>query len=82
MFNKGEKAKTETWSDLVKGLKTKDELKIANSNERENQSEKADSVWRFDSEMPNQLKAKPKKGQQKRHQHRDSKEAGKGCTTT
>ena len=28
--NKGEKAKTETWSDVVKGLKTEDELETTN----------------------------------------------------
>ena len=45
--NKGEKAKTETWSDVVKGLKTKDELETANSDESGNRSEAADSVRMF-----------------------------------
>ena len=64
-----------------KGEKTKDELETTSSDESEKRSEEVDSVQMFDSEMPNQLKAKRKKGQQKRHQHRDNKEAGKGRTS-
>ena len=79
--NKGEKAKTETWYNVVKAVKTKDELEIANSNESGNRSEAANSVRMFDSGTPNQLKAKRKKGQQKRHQHRDNKGAEKGRTS-
>ena len=64
-----------------KGEKTKDELETANSDQGENRSEGADSVRMFGSKMSNQLKAKRKKRQQKRRQHRDSKEAGKCCTS-
>ena len=67
--NKGENAKIE------------EELETANSDKSEDESNTANSVRMFDSETPNQLKAKRKKGQQKRHQHRDSKEAGKGRTS-
>ena len=74
-------AKTETWSDVVKGLKTKDELETTNLDESENRSEEADSVQMFDLETPNQLKAKWKKGQHKRRQHCDNKGAGKGHTS-
>ena len=51
--NKGEKAITKTWSDMVKGLKTEDELETANSDETKNRSETADSFHMFDSETPN-----------------------------
>ena len=47
------KAKTWTWFDVVKGLKTKDELEIANSDKSWNESE-----VESDLEDPNQLKAK------------------------
>ena len=60
--NKGEKAKAETWFDVVKDLKTKYELETAKSDESENRSEAADSVHMFDSEMPNQRKAMRRKG--------------------
>ena len=76
--NKGEKALTETWFDVVKGLKTKDELETTHSDESRNRSEAADLVRMFDSETPNQLKAKRKKGKQKRRQYRDNNEDGKG----
>ena len=49
---KGKKARTKTWIDVLKGLKTKDEPETANS------------VKHFDSEEPNHLKAKTK-GQRK-----------------
>ena len=58
----GEKAKTETWSDVVKGLKTKDELETTNSDVNGNRSAAADSVQMFDSETLNQLKAMRRKG--------------------
>ena len=80
--NKGEKAKTETWSDVVKGLKTKDELETANSVDSGNRSEEDDSVRMFDSKTPNQLKVKQKKGQQKRREPHNSKGARKGRTST
>ena len=78
--NNGEKDKTETWSDVVKGLNTKDELETANSDESKNRSEEADSVRMFYSETPNQLMAKRKKGQHKRRQHRHSKGVEKGMS--
>ena len=58
--------------EAIKGEKTKDELETANSDEREKRSEEADSVRVFGSETPNQLKAKRKKGQQKRRKYRDN----------
>ena len=59
----------------MKGLKIEDELETANSDKsRGNGSETADSVRMFDSETPNQLDAKQKKGQRKRRQQRDNKE--------
>ena len=67
--NKGEEAKIE------------DELETSNSDKSGDESETADSVRMFDSEMPNQLKAKRKKGQQKRRQHCDRMGAGKGRTS-
>ena len=76
--NKGEKAKTKTWSEVVKGLWIEDELKTTNSNESGNKSETTDSVRMFDSETPNQLKAMQRKGQYKRHQYHNSKGAKKG----
>ena len=76
---KGKKAKT--WLDVVKGLKIEYELETTNSDKSRDKLEIVDSVWMFDSETPNQLRAKRKKGQQKRRQHRDNKEAGKGRTS-
>ena len=38
------KAKTQTWSDVVKGLKTEDELETTNSDKTWNESEEADTV--------------------------------------
>ena len=63
---KREKAKTKTWSDVVKGLNSEDELEIANSDKSRNGSETADSVRMFDSETANQLKTMRRKGWQKR----------------
>ena len=47
---KGEKAKTKIWFDVVKGLKTENELETANSDKRGNELEIACSVRMFDSE--------------------------------
>ena len=44
--NKDEKAKIETWFDVVKGLKTKDELETTNLDESGHRSEAADLVRR------------------------------------
>ena len=55
---KGKKARTKTWLDVVKGLKTEDELETTNSNKNGNGSETTDLVEQLDSEEPNQLKAK------------------------
>ena len=49
---------TKTWSDEVKGLKIEDELRTVNSDKNGNESEIANSVEQFNSEEPNQLKAK------------------------
>ena len=78
---KDEEAKTKSWSDVVKGLKTEDELETTNSDEGRNDSRTADLVQTFDSEMPNRLKAKQKKGQRKRRQYLDNKGAEKGRTS-
>ena len=43
------KAKTKTWSNVVKGLK-EDELEKANSNKSGNVSETTDSIKQFDSD--------------------------------
>ena len=44
--------------DAIKGDKTEDELETANSDESENQSEVAESVRMFDSDTPDQPRAK------------------------
>ena len=77
----GVKAKTKTWLDVVKDRKTEDEMEAANSSKSGNESEVTDSIEMFDSDMSNQPRAKRKKGQRKRRQHRDSKGAKKGHTS-
>ena len=67
---------------MVKGLKIEDKLETANSDKSGNESEKVDSVEQLDSDEPYYLKAKRTKGKQKRRQHRDSKVAGKGRTSS
>ena len=62
----------------MKGLKIEHEFETANSDKSEHESETVDSVQMFDSETPNQLKAKRKEGQQKRRQHREIKGDGIG----
>ena len=64
--------------EAIKGKKTEDELERANSDERENRSEEAESVRMFDSDTLNQPRAKRKRRQQKKRQHRDNKGAEKG----
>ena len=59
----------------MKDLKIEDELETVNSDKSGDKSETVDP------KTPNQLKAKRKKGQQKRRQHRDNKGVGKGCTS-
>ena len=44
------KAKSWTWSDVVKGLKIEDELETTNSNKSWNVSDSANSVEQFDLE--------------------------------
>ena len=63
--------------DAIKGEKTEDELETANSDESENRSKVAESVRMFDSDTLNQPRAKWKRRQQRRHQHRDNKGADK-----
>ena len=72
---KGRKVRTQTWSDVVKGLKKEDELETSNLGTSGNGSETTNSVEQFDLDKPNLLKAKRTKGQQKRRQHRNSKGA-------
>ena len=68
--------------DAVKGEKTGDELETANSDESsdesENRSEVTELVRMFDSDTLNQLRAKRKRRQQEKRQHRDNKGAVKG----
>ena len=55
---KGRKAKTKTWSNVVKGLKKIEELETTNSDKSGNGSETTDSAEQFDSDKPNRSKAK------------------------
>ena len=75
---KGVKAKTKTWFDVVKGLKIEDELETTNSDVSGIGSEVTDSIEMFDSDITNRLRAKRRKGHQKRRQHCYSKRAEKG----
>ena len=75
---KGVKAKTKTWCDVVKGLKIEDELETTNSDVSGIGSEVTDSIEMFDSDITNRLRAKRRKGHQKRRQHCYSKRAEKG----
>mgnify|MGYP000586063982 CR=1 FL=1 len=61
---KGRKVRTQTWSDVVKGLNKDDELETANLDKSRNGSEITDSFKQIDSNKLNQLKAKRMKGQQ------------------
>ena len=70
--NKGEHAKTKTWSDIVKGLKTEDKLEITNSDVSRNQLE---------TTVSDQLKDMRRKGKRKSHHYRDNKDAEKGRTS-
>ena len=71
-------AKTETWSDVVKGLKTEDKLETANSDKSGSGSETADLVEQFDSDEPNHMSVKRTKRQRKICQHRDNERANQG----
>ena len=75
------KTRTQTWSNVVKGLKKEDELETANSDKRGNGLKTTDSVEQFDSEESNQLKFKRSKMQQKKRQHRDIEGTDKGLTS-
>ena len=57
---------------MVKGLKTEDELDIANSDKSGNGLETADSVEHFDSNKSNYMEAKRTKRHPKRRQHWDN----------
>ena len=76
--NKGEKAKTKTWSNVVKGLKPEDELEISNLDKSGNESETSDSVRMFDSEMPSETEGQAEERAANMHQHRDNKGVEKG----
>ena len=54
-------AKTKTWSDILKVLKTEDELETANSDESGIESEVFDSIEMFDSEYYKSAKGQAKK---------------------
>ena len=71
------KAKTKSWSDVFQGLNIEHELETTNSDKSGKKSETPDSMEQFHSKKTNNLKAMQAKGKQK-HQHRDSKVAGKG----
>ena len=64
--------------DAIEGKKTEDELETGKSDESENRSEVAESVWMFDSDTLNQPRPMRKRRQQEKRQHRNSKRAGKG----
>ena len=64
--------------DAIKGEKTEDELETANSDENENRSEVAESVRMFDSERPDQPRAKRRRRQEEKRHHRNNKGAVKG----
>ena len=66
---------------MVNVLNAEDELETSNSGESGIESEATDSIEKFDSYMPNQLRVKRRKGQQKGRQHHDSKGAKKGHTS-
>ena len=74
----GDKAKTKTWFDVVKGLQIDDELETINSDVSGNESVVTDSIEMFDSDMPNRLRAKRRKEQRKRRQHCHNKGGEKG----
>ena len=61
--------------DAIKGEKTENELEIANLDESKNRSEEAESVRMFDSDTPDQPRAKRRRRQQEKRQHRDNKGA-------
>ena len=75
---KGGKAKNNTWSDVVNGLKRDDELEITNSGESGSEREMFDSIVIFDSDTPNGMRAKQRRRHRKMHQHRESKGGKKG----
>ena len=60
---KGRKARTWTYSKVVKSIKIEDKLETANSGKRENELEATNSVEQFDSEELNHLKDKRTRGQ-------------------
>ena len=64
--------------DAIMGEKTEDKFETANLDERENRSEVAESVRMFDSDTPDQPRAKRRRRQQEKRQHRNSKGDVKG----
>ena len=72
------KVKTNTWTNVEKGLKIDDKLETPNSDKNGDESETTNSVQIFNLEMLNQLKAKRKEGHEKRRQHHEIKGVGKG----
>ena len=51
-------AKTQMWSDVVKGLEIEGKLETTNSDKSGNGSETTDLAEQFDSDKPNHSKAK------------------------
>ena len=71
------KAKTRTWSDVVKGLEPEDESGATDSDKSWNESETVDSVQQTDSEEPDQFKAKQTRMQRKSMPSRRNRRIGK-----
>ena len=77
-FTEKPKITEEGGDEANKGQKTKDELETTNSVEREIESDMFDSIGMFDSDTPNQLRAKRRKGQRRTRQHHNNERAVKG----
>ena len=64
--------------DTIKGEKTEGQMETTNSDESEKRSEVAESVRMFGSDTPDQPRAKRRRRQQEKCQHRTSKGVVKG----
>ena len=72
-----EKAKTRTWSDVVRGLKPEVESEGTDSDKSWNESETADSDQQTDPDESDQLKAKETRTQRKSMPSRRNRRIGK-----
>ena len=72
-----EKAKTRTWSDVVRGLKPEVESEGTDSNKSRNESETADSDKHTNPDESDQLKAKKTRTQRKSMSSRRNRRIGK-----